>query len=319
MRRRVYNLELPSGCHEMTIYEYRFSRVEDYVQKINRLQQPVNISSEFRIKANTGRHTVTAYVDLPDVEREAVFEWYGNKATALDDILLLLSVFRSRDVFLGSEEATDDNELIIRQDPRVYLYGGSLSCSVLYKRGEKGSEQNYPCNVGFQEAMNKIYSLIRTEKWLKKYRNGYFIILARNAFRQQSLESSFIQAWTIWEHLFAVLNGHWLSKERLRQVSSVEKVSFLLVQYALKDEIDNASRKRIEVLAEIRNRLIHFGRFPARDKVSQDAHLFILLTEFIIAKILELEPSNVFNTVEKLEDFLKNSEAAAKKASSTKA
>jgi len=80
--------------------------------------------------------------------------------------------------------------------------------------------------------------------------------------------------------------------------------SFLLVKYALAGDIDNSSRKRIETLAEIRNRLIHFGRFPERGSVHDDAILFIRLTEFIITKILGLSPSNVFNTLENLEIFL---------------
>ncbi len=130
-------------------------------------------------------------------------------------------------------------------------------------------------------------------------------MLAKYAFRRQILESSFIQCWTIWEHLFAVLNRKWLSKEDIIRLSSYEKVSFLLVNYALTDEINKSARERIKSLAEIRNKLIHFGRFPKRDTVHKDAELFIRLTEFILAKVLELSPSNLFNTVEKLEEFLK--------------
>ena len=70
-------------------------------------------------------------------------------------------------------------------------------------------------------------------------------------------------------------------------------------------EVDAPSKRRIETLAEIRNRLIHYGRFPERDSVWADADLFIRLTEFVITRILGLNPSNLFNTVEKLEDFLR--------------
>jgi hypothetical protein len=125
------------------------------------------------------------------------------------------------------------------------------------------------------------------------------------AFRRQPLESSFVQCWTIWEHLFAILNRNWLSKKQIHRLPAAEKIAFLLVEYALIDEMDNYSKARIESLAEIRNRLVHFGRFPERGSVHDDAVLFIRITEFIIAKILGLLPSNVFNTVEKLEDFLK--------------
>ena len=77
-------------------------------------------------------------------------------------------------------------------------------------------------------------------------------------------------------------------------------------QYALRGEIDKNSMEQIKSLAEIRNRLIHFGRFPDRNKVHNDAVLFIRITEFVIAKTLGLSPSNVFNTMEKLEEFINN-------------
>lgn len=92
----------------------------------------------------------------------------------------------------------------------------------------------------------------------------------------------------------------------MRHLSSIEKISFLLVRYALRGKIDNKSRSRIESLAEIRNKLVHFGRFPDRDKVHNDAVLFIRITEFVIAKTLGLSPSNLFNTMEKLEEFMNN-------------
>jgi hypothetical protein len=94
-------------------------------------------------------------------------------------------------------------------------------------------------------------------------------------------------------------------------MGSVKKISFLLVKFALTGELDGSSRKRIEALAEIRNSLVHFGRFPERGSVHDDAILFIRLTEFITAKILGLSPSNVFNTVENLETFLGNIEKPA--------
>ena len=88
-------------------------------------------------------------------------------------------------------------------------------------------------------------------------------------------------------------------------MNSTEKIAFLLVKYALKGNINKNEKKRIESLAKVRNRLVHFGRIPEGSSVD-DAKLFIRLTEFIIAKILGLEPSNVFNTIEGLENFLKS-------------
>jgi hypothetical protein len=133
------------------------------------------------------------------------------------------------------------------------------------------------------------------------------------AFRRQPLESAFTQCWTLWEHLFSVHNSNWLS----RDLDAVDRIAFILTEYALTDEIDTKSREQIKSLANIRNNLIHFGRFPADDKgknknkISDDAAFFIQLTEFVIAKILGLLPSEIFNTTDKLKAFLRKSPPTA--------
>lgn len=295
-------MEFPSRCPAMTIFGYRFTRVEDYRDRIARLQQLVTRYSEFEIRANTGEHAITAYVDLPEHEEKAVLEWADSSNTALSDILLLLSLFTGRDVFVVDSTSGDSSDDVIVADPRVYQWGGVLICSIPYKKQPIDPDFGY--DIGFEEGLNQVYTLIRSEEWQRKYQRGFFLFLAWQAFRCQSLEAAFIQCWTIWEHLFTVLNRSWLSSKQIRQLSSSEKIAFLLVEYALRDQIDDSARKRIRSLAEIRNRLIHFGRFPEHGSVHDDAVLFIRLTEFVIAKILSLSPSDVFNTMEKLEDFL---------------
>ena len=131
------------------------------------------------------------------------------------------------------------------------------------------------------------------------------MILAQQAFRRQPLETAFTQCWTIWEHLFAVHNDRWLSGEQLERLNATEKIAFLLVEYALKGEVGDSEKERVSSLKRTRNRLVHFGYFPKHDSVYDDAILFVRLTEFIIAKILGLEPCDVFNTMQELEDFLK--------------
>ena len=234
----------------------------------------------------------------------AIFSWADDSSTALLDILLLLSLFTGRDVFEVDEEFDEKAEISITADPRSYYFGGVLRTSIPHEKSQITDDYENRFDIGFEKGINKIYSLIRSSEWQKKYDNGYFLILAKNAFKRQILESSFIQCWTIWEHLFAVLNKKWLSSDEIRKLSSNEKISFLMVEYALRDEIDNAAKERIKSLSQIRNKLIHFGRFPERDSVHDDAILFIRLTEFIIAKILGLLPSNIFNTIENLESFL---------------
>jgi hypothetical protein len=144
----------------------------------------------------------------------------------------------------------------------------------------------------------------RANKWLRRYANGYFLLLARHAFCTHNVGSAFIQCWTIWEHLFAILNREWLLPKHARRLDSAEKIAFILTEFALFEEIDDKSRERICSLAEIRNTLVHTGRVPERTAVYDDAVLFIRLTEFVVAKTLHLQPSNLFNTVESLEKFL---------------
>jgi len=306
MRKRIYNLEFPSWCPSMTIYGYRFIRVDDYGDRIARLQYLVTSQSEFAISANTGEHAITAYVELPKHEDNAVLEWANGGNTALSDVLLLLSIFTGRDVF--AVEDSNSSVGVILADPRQYQWGGVLICSIPYKEQPPADPETWEFgyDIGREEGLNQIYALMRGEEWQRKYERGYFLFLAKQAFHRQSLESSFSQCWTIWEHLFAVHNRNWLSIKQIRQLDSSEKIAFILTEYALRNEIDDASRKRITSLAEIRNRLVHFGQFPERGSVHDDAVLFIRLTEFVIAKILGLSPSNVFNTMEKLEEFLNN-------------
>ena len=124
MRKEVYNLEIPSWCEEMTIFGYRFTRADGYQDKIASLQHLITFYSEFKIHAKTGKHAVTAYVDLPEKEQKTVLAWAGSSTTALSDILLLLSIFTGRDVFAVDSAIDDGTGEVIVADPRVYLYPG---------------------------------------------------------------------------------------------------------------------------------------------------------------------------------------------------
>ncbi len=320
MKREVYNLEIPSNCPAMTIFGYQFTRVDDYQNRITSLQHWTPVHSEFEIRTNTGKHAVTAYVEVPEHEQEAALAWAdGSNATALTDILLLLSIFTRRDVFMVDNAIDDGRSKVIVADSRFYPCGGVLGSSIPYeKRLIDLADPLSSYNMGFEKCLNQIYELIRTEKWKHKYQRGYFLFLAQQAFRSRSPDIAFILCWTIWEHLFAVLNVSWLSKEEIEQQGAFKKIAFLLVEY-LKDKVDNPTREQLEPWRNMRNNLIHFGRFPgssgnapkheSSDSSGQrwlhDAILFIELTEFIITKTLGLSPSNALNTMEEFDDFLK--------------
>jgi hypothetical protein len=146
--------------------------------------------------------------------------------------------------------------------------------------------------------------LLHDTEWQHRYERGYFLVLANHAFKNQPLEAAFTQCWTIWEHLFATMNRAWASDDALRNIHAADKIAFVLHTFALKPEIENADRERIRSLAAIRNRLVHHGRFPPNDTVYADAVLFVQITEFVVEKSLGLGPSNLFNTVERFDDFL---------------
>ncbi|MHB8142999.1 MAG: hypothetical protein ACYDGX_04980 [Thermoleophilia bacterium] len=307
MRKLVYNLEFPSHCPKLDIFGYHFSRVEDYNEKVLKLQHRITSFSEFQINKTSGTHEITAYVDIPESELEAVLEWGSSGHTALNDVLLLLSMSTGRDVF-AIDELEDD--YVVIADPREYPWGGHLQISIHnpFERWDQTSEYS-PCNIRFEKNLNSVYELIRSDKWQRKYQGGYFLFLTKQSFQAWSLESAFLQCWTIWEHLFAILNKKWLSEDQIRDLGSFEKISFLLVEFALREEIDKATKKRIKTLSKIRNRLVHFGRFPddgsARNRsIRDDAILFVRLTDFIITKIMDLETNDAFNTLDHLEAFL---------------
>jgi hypothetical protein len=148
-QKQIYNFEFPSFCKQIKIDSYIFKRVPEYKERIKSLQHGVSITHEFRIPLSTGSHAITSIVDLPSKEKKAVFPWGNEKPTALDDILLLLSIFTSRHVFAA--EPDENGNSIIVADPRQYYFGRSLRTSLPYKRNESvdGSEYNAGVNVKF--------------------------------------------------------------------------------------------------------------------------------------------------------------------------
>lgn len=130
MRRKIYNLEFPSWCSEITNFDYKFYRVEDYEERVKRLQHLATRTSEFEIKQNTGGHSLTAYVEHTGHEKNAVLQCKNEDSTALQDILLLLSLFTGREVFDVDEEFTEDDNVTIVADLRLNHYGGILQTSI---------------------------------------------------------------------------------------------------------------------------------------------------------------------------------------------
>ena len=306
IRKNVYNLEFPPWCPNINIFGYQFARVGDYGDRIAELQHHAGNFSEFNLAANTGTHSVTAYVEIPEKEKKAIFEWSDPESTALKDILVLLSMYTGRDVFEVDIEEKSEPKVILG-DPRIFPWGGELIVSIPYKESliENSNSLATRFDIGFEQELNRIYTLIRSDSWRKEYHNGYFLLLVRQVFKTWLLESAFTLSWTIWEHLFAILNEPWLPRNQIRKsIRNEDKVAFLLVRYALVDEMPETSRKYVrEKLVQLRNQIVHFGRFPDNED-EKYAKLFIQLTEILTAKILKMTPKHTLNTLDRLDEFL---------------
>lgn len=290
----------------MTIGPYCFERVPNYLEQHGKLQHLVNSQGwETRTEVQTGAHAKTATVTGPSTDPPSSIRWPNESFTSLDDIVLLLTLFTHRHVFVYEPTYDYPEPQAIVADPRGFPWGGVLSCSLPFERSGSGDPDDEHDGT-LEMYLPQIHDRICDQQWLNTYNGGYFLVLLSEAIRQHSLESAFTQCWTIWEHLFAVLNDTWISSRSLRQINSREKICNLLVHFGVRPSLSETEKTRIDALVKIRNRLIHFGQFPEQSDVRRDAMMFIRMTEFLGAKSLGLLPSNVFNTVERFEEFLNN-------------
>jgi hypothetical protein len=303
----VYNLEFRYGIESFTIASCKFSRAPNHREQVKKLSHRVHSHGELgEIVRQGGTHAKTAILEAPEKRDKAALDHGNDDADMLQDLMLLLSLFSGRDVFFDKLGEPSIVELVA--DPREHFWGGVLICSLpveilrIPDKDEPFDPTLGQADVAFEREMTKLYKTIGDSVWQRRYRRGHFLIQARNAFRAQPVESTFIQCWAIWEHLFALHTDSWLSESSIRNLPAIEKITFILVQYGFSENVDGQTRKQIQKLIETRNRLIHVGRLPTNADENQ-VILFVRLTEFVIAKILGLKPSNLFNTIEQLERF----------------
>ena len=135
----VYNIIFPHGCRQLPILGYTFRRTSDYVERVQSLQHLISVFSEFDQRIKTGTHAITAVVDIPPTEKKPVIDWQDKHATALDDILLLLSIFTFRDVFAVNTPVADGKEAITA-DPREYFFGLRMAIQYEEAEGEYGKK-----------------------------------------------------------------------------------------------------------------------------------------------------------------------------------
>lgn len=309
----VYNFEFPRFRMQFKVAGYRFERVPEYEERVKALHHTMHVHHEFDIPLNSGGHAITATVEAPRHPSASVIPWGHSAPTALDDILLLFSLFTGRQVFALRRPLTTRE--VLTADPRKFFFGTSLRKTLRYKPHREGDSEPY--DVGFEEGIEKVYSTIKQESWLKTYGEGYFLLIFREACRRQILESSFMLCWSIWEHLFAILNGSWLSKETIRSITSADKLAYLIARYEILEEMQSAQRTKLKKLSEVRNSVVHTGRFV--DSQSMElATLFVRVTEHLVVKTLGLKPFDVLGTMDKFKDFILEEQKGVSRARSHK-
>lgn len=314
----IFNLEFPPYIDELNIGDYTFKRVEKYKEAFDGMMHLVcSMGSEFNTEVQTGSHQITATVEIPQKQKKSILLWERKDMTQLDDVLFLLTIFTGRNVFKKDWE--DKKGMAIMADHRMHHWGAQLHLSLehesVFKHRDTGElktleelkgQPRYAynqVNIGFEKNINKVLKTIASKRWQDEYEGGYFLFLFRSAVQRQIQESSFIACWTIWEHIFAIKNRKWLDDKSIVQMGGDKKIAFILNHYFLK-KLDSTSRKNIQRINQTRNRLIHFG-IKTKQIDYEEIQMFIRLTEQLMAIILELSPSNVFNSFEKLESFLK--------------
>ena len=102
-----------------------------------------------------------------------------------------------------------------------------------------------------------------------------------------------------------MLNPHSLTSKEIQTTKSAEKIASLLTHFGI---VRTMSKKRINTinkyLSHMRNEILHFGKIPRRRGASKDARMFVELTAYLVAVILELPPSNGMNVLEHLQQLL---------------
>lgn len=314
----VYNLEFPAYITTLDIAGYKFKRIADYGAALAGLPHLIEVlGGEFPIKPTTGAHRQTAIVEVPNDEEDAILPWSSDgRYTRIQDVLLFLALFTGRNVFTLNP---GEEQYPLRPDPRKHFWGGEFRLSAQRDikwrhrttgelRGEEDMQGSpvfdyNPLDLGLEKTIISVLRTLQDTAWRDEYGNGYFIFTFRQAIKQHEIEPAFLLCWSVWEHLFALHNRHWLDDTSIDHISGDKKIAFILHRYFLV-EIDNIAREAIQGrITRARNRIIHFGPIP--DNVDlEDMIMFIRLTDQLMALALRLEPSNALNSLNHLQRFL---------------
>jgi len=312
--RAVFNLEFPHYITEFRIGNYHFRQAAEYRERYVNLQHVIGLGEDITVK--TGSHQQTATIEYPDTEPSSILPWGNPNPTQLQDVLLLLTVFGDRNLLALREE---DKNGAIMENHGVHGFGGELMLSLGHEEGARDRDTgriltteeaaglrpvfDYDViNLAFEKNLNKVFDLILTSAWQEKYARGAFFFTYRQVIQPQvPMETAFILCWSIWEHLFALHHKKWMSPKTIQTLESYEKIAFIVSEYFLKS-FEPRAKEQVGRLVKTRNRIVHFGMKP--DDVDYgEIKIFIRLTEQLIAIILGLKPSNIFNSQEWLDSL----------------
>ncbi len=288
----------------MSILGYEFIRAEDYEDRVKRLSHHISSVGEFEISYSTGEHMITATVESPPNEHQSPLA-HGQPVTILEDLLLILSLFTGREVFSTENNYIKcDVPVAIARDFRPYLGYQSLGVSIPARMFEGDGEP--PCDVGFEEGLERVLKHIHNKEWLEKFEQGIILFIARQIFTFQVLEKAFLMAYVLWEHVFYMEKRTTLSEKQIKDTDGAQKVRFLLERYGFTPKLNGEQKTSIyESLTQTRNNLVHYGMFRQKEHEQHDAIQFVELTTRLLAKILGLEPADAKNTQEWLETMIR--------------
>lgn len=313
----VYNLEFPHNVEEFTIDGYKFKSKSDYIKRFLELDSHVNVvTDKYTNTPKYGTHVITGDVFLPNNEKKPILRWANQDSTRLSDITFILSLFTTRNVFIYN--VSNGVPYVSHQ---TFPHGGILACSITYETPKYTKEEleeidvtEVP-NIGFEKGINKIVNVMKSKRWRELYNDGFYLFLFKQSCESSNLEISFLQCWTIWEHLYYLHFPTVAERDGALKIANVlnfyfgTKLNLTARMFRGKRYLIGKTRN-VERMKNIRNGLVHDGSLNTRnikmrrEKALRYMKFFIQLTEQLVVRTFELKPSEVFDTTKKLNKWI---------------
>ena len=217
-------------------------------------------------------------------ERPSVL--YDNK-TELDDICLLLSLNMGFDInYTDKIKKRNTNS-----DCRHFSFNTISQCF----------SATYSGNPNIQP-VKKTLTLIKKESWLNKYNKGSHLKLLKETLKEQSRESRYLNCFIIWEHLYYLHNYNLKTEKQMKNTFALDKLSYLLLKYNF--PYNRNQKAKLKDFVNIRNKIVHDGIIPEFSHYPKEIWIFYDLTQFLVAKTLNLKLESVTESEIRFTEFL---------------